>query len=233
MVVAMARDIRARHQAGRLAAQHAHPAASRRPVPNGPPGRRRDLLLLAHRLGMNTLKCGSSRTSPSPRCTRRCTTRSSGRWPSERPAATSTVHGRAGVQRPFGSPRSRTVNCPKHYQLPDLPEDDRPGSRDFTDIYMTWLASASWSSWSATATARSGPSTRENPYPGGLATSSRCRSSTCTSCRNTSVIGPRGKPVELQIRTTAMHRRAEYGIAAHWSIRKTRPRRSPPGHHRT
>lgn len=46
---------------------------------------------------------------------------------------------------------------------------------------------------------------------------------------HTTVMGPEGKPLEVQVRTHEMHHAAEYGIAAHWRYKETRGKHDTDG----
>jgi len=221
MVIAMARDIRVLviKLADRL-----HNARTWRYVSPESAKRKANETLeiyapLAHRLGMNTIKWELEDLSFAtlyPKVYDEIV-----RLVAERaPAREEYLAGvRAQVTEDLAATKIKATvtGRPKHYY--SVYQKMIVRGRDFEEIYdlvaVRVLVDTVRDCYAALGALHS----RWNPVPGRFKDYIAMPKFNMYQSLHTTVIGPQGKPVEIQIRTHTMHRRAEYGVAAHWKYK--------------
>jgi len=223
MVIAMAKDIRVLviKLADRL-----HNARTWRYVPKESARRKAHETLeiyapLAHRLGMNTIKWeleDLSFATLHPKVYDEIVRLVAERAPSRDDYLASVIeHVQADLRA--AKLKANVYGRPKHYY--SIYQKMIVRGRDFADIYdlvgIRVLVETVRDCYAVLGIVHA----RWNPVPGRFKDFIAMPKFNMYQSLHTTVIGPGGKPVELQIRTHAMHRRAEYGIAAHWKYKES------------
>nr|WP_300048516.1 bifunctional (p)ppGpp synthetase/guanosine-3',5'-bis(diphosphate) 3'-pyrophosphohydrolase [uncultured Nocardioides sp.] len=175
---------------------------------------------LAHRLGMNTLKWeleDLAFATLHPKIYDEIVRMVAERAPSRDQFLAEVV---AEIEQDLKASRinAKVTGRPKHYY--SIYQKMIVGGRDFSDIYdlvgIRILVDEDRDCYSALGVIHS----RWNPVLGRFKDYVAMPKFNMYQSLHTTVIGPAGKPVEVQIRTFAQHRRAEYGVAAHWKYKE-------------
>lgn len=176
---------------------------------------------LAHRLGMNTIKWELEDLSFAtlyPKVYDEIVHLVAERAPA-REEYLATVREQVGADLRTAKIKAAVTGRPKHYY--SIYQKMIVRGRDFTDIYdlvgVRVLVDTVRDCYAALGALHA----RWNPVPGRFKDYIAMPKFNLYQSLHTTVIGPGGKPVEIQIRTHDMHRRAEYGVAAHWKYKET------------
>jgi GTP pyrophosphokinase len=175
---------------------------------------------LAHRLGMNTLKWeleDLAFATMHPKIYDEIVRLVAERAPS-RDSFLAQVTDQVEGDLRAAKINARVTGRPKHYY--SIYQKMIHGGREFTDIYdlvgIRILVDNDQDCYGVLGVLHN----RWNPLPGRFKDYVAMPKFNMYQSLHTTVIGPMGKPVEMQIRTVAMHRRAEYGVAAHWKYKE-------------
>ena len=222
MVVAMARDIRVLviKLADRL-----HNARTWRFVSAASAERKARETLeiyapLAHRLGMNTIKWELEDLSFAtlyPKVYEEIVHLVAERAPA-REEYLATVSEVVSADLRAAKIRAAVSGRPKHYYA--IYQKMIVRGHDFADIYDLVGVRVLVDSVRDCYAALGALHARWNPVPGRFKDYIAMPKFNLYQSLHTTVIGPGGNPVEIQIRTHDMHRRAEYGVAAHWKYKE-------------
>ncbi|WP_425574456.1 RelA/SpoT family protein [Nesterenkonia aethiopica] len=222
MVLAMAKDIRVLmiKLADRL-----HNARTWRYVPAESSARKAKETLeifspLAHRLGMNTIKWELEDLSFAalyPKVYEEIVRLVGDRTP-QREKFLSEVRETIADDLNEASIAATITGRPKHYY--SIYQKMIVRGKDFDDIHDLMGVRVLVDSVRDCYGALGALHARWNPLPGRFKDYIAMPKFNMYQSLHTTVIGPQGKPVEIQIRTYDMHRRAEYGVAAHWKYKQ-------------
>ncbi|WP_139979171.1 RelA/SpoT family protein [Nocardioides litoris] len=175
---------------------------------------------LAHRLGMNTIKWeleDLAFATLHPKIYDEIVRMVAERAPS-RDSFLAEVISQVEKDLREGKIKATVTGRPKHYY--SIYQKMIVGGREFSDIYdlvgIRILVDEDRDCYGVLGVLHS----RWNPVLGRFKDYVAMPKFNMYQSLHTTVIGPQGKPVEMQIRTFSMHRRAEYGVAAHWKYKE-------------